>query len=317
MIDAAVAEHRDRDVSVVVAVGGGSVVDAGKAISAMLPSGRPVADFLEGVGREQHPGDKVPLIAVPTSSGTGSEATKNAVISEVGENGFKKSLRHDNFVPDLAIVDPKLAVSCPPSVTAACGMDALCQLLESYASTQASPMTDSLAHDGIRRVVRSLESACGDGAEDIEVRTDLAYGAFISGITLANAGLGVVHGIAGPLGGLFPIPHGVACGTLLGPAMGVTLERLRQDEIRYAEVLEKLATAGALFGRSSPDDVTDSCNALVEGIRELTEALALPRLADFGIRFGDVRRIAASSGNKNHPIALDEDDRYRIIRESV
>ena len=184
-IDEAVAAFRDRRISVVLAVGGGSVVDAGKAISAMLPCAGSVRSYLEGVGDREHSGEKLPFIAVPTTAGTGSEATKNAVLSSVGLDGFKASLRHDNFVPDLAVLDPELSLSCPADVSAACGMDAFCQLLESYVSTRASPLTDSLAVEGLRRAAGSLVAVCTTGADDLEARASMTHASFVSGITLA------------------------------------------------------------------------------------------------------------------------------------
>jgi alcohol dehydrogenase len=164
LIDTVVAQFRDSGIDVVCGIGGGSVIDAGKAVSAMLLHDDSVFEYLEGVGTgKQHDGDKAPFIAVPTTAGTGSEATKNAVLSEVGQDGFKKSLRHDNFVPDIAVVDPELMLPCPPLTTAASGMDALSQLLESYVSTRASKLTDSLAYDGLSCVVHNLIPACTDG----------------------------------------------------------------------------------------------------------------------------------------------------------
>src|SRR5690606_22395692 len=193
IVDAAVNEFGDFSPEVVVAIGGGSVLDAGKAISAMLPLKAGVREYLEGVGSRTHPGDKVPFIAVPTTSGTGSEATKNAVLSEVGERGFKRSLRHDRFVSDVAIVDPVLAVTCPKTVTATSGMDAFTQLLESYLSTAANPITDALALEGLRHVSRSLPLAVHDPG-NLSARCGMALASYLSGITLANAGLGLVHG---------------------------------------------------------------------------------------------------------------------------
>ena len=317
LVDEVVEEHRHNDISVVIGIGGGSAVDAGKAVSAMLTCEGPVTGYLEGVGNQRHPGQKIPFIAVPTTSGTGSEATKNAVLSRVGPEGFKKSLRHDNFVPDLAVVDPELMLTCPRAVTAACGMDALCQLLESYLSTQASPLTDSLAADGLQRIIQNLETACGEGSRDVEVRSQMAYAAFISGVALANAGLGAIHGMAAPIGGFFPIPHGVVCGSLLGPAVRVTIESLRKNPDQNRTALAKLAIAGSFFGDGSVGDIAGCCEALVGGIYELTKKLGIPPLSEYGVTRSDCDRIIEKAGNKNHPATLDADEMRKVLQERI
>jgi alcohol dehydrogenase class IV len=205
-IDSAVSKFRNQKTDAVVAIGGGSVIDAGKAISAMLGTRESVLEFLEGVGIKTHSGVKVPFIAVPTTSGTGSEATKNAVISRVGKEGFKRSLRHDNFVPDVALVDPELTVSCSPEITAASGMDCFTQLTEAYFSTKSNPFTDALALEGIKSIKTSLKESYINGG-NIEARTGMSFAALTSGICLANAGLGAVHGFASSIGGMYNIPH--------------------------------------------------------------------------------------------------------------
>jgi len=206
MVDEAVRDYRG--IEIVLGIGGGSVLDAAKAIAGLLPHGNSVMDHLEGVGKGiAYQGPSTPFIAVPTTAGTGSEATKNAVLSRQDtETGFKKSFRHDCLVPQVAIVDPNLLASCPPDLLAANGMDAFTQLLESYLSTNANPLTDALALSGM--------TAFRDGFFAGE-RSQLAYAALLSGITLAQTGLGSVHGLASPLGAFFPCPHGVVCGTLL------------------------------------------------------------------------------------------------------
>jgi alcohol dehydrogenase len=307
-VDEMVSRFRERGIQVVLAVGGGSVADAGKAISAMLPQDASVNEFLEGIGNRTHNGEKLPFIAVPTTSGTGSEATKNAVLSEVGPQGFKKSIRHDRFVPDVAVIDPELMLSCPPAVSAACGMDAFTQLLESYVSTRASPFTDALAYSGLSFLKDSLVPACTTEGEDIEKRVAMAYASLVSGITLANAGLGVVHGLASPIGGLFSIPHGVVCGTLVGAETRVNIERLRGQEQKDSIALRKYAEIGALLsGRDyREEDILPCCDLLIERIDSWTETLAIPRLSEYGILASDLDRIARSAGNKNNPVALSE-----------
>jgi alcohol dehydrogenase class IV len=310
VVDSAVSAYRDRAIEVVVAVGGGSVIDAGKAISAMLTQDAPVKEFLEGVGTREHPGHKVPFIAVPTTSGTGSEATKNAVLSRVGPQGFKKSLRHDRFVPDLAVIDPELMLSCPADVSAACGMDALTQLLEAYVSPKASPLTDALATSGLEYLMDSLIPVCTTEAGHLGKRAGMACAALFSGIALANAGLGIVHGLASVIGGRFPAPHGVVCGTLVGTATRLNLKALRNLGEAGVPGLMKYARIGALInGQAFREEDTDRCaDLLVSKIEEWTEALNLPRLGQYGMGPGDVDPIAEAAGNKNNPVVLSKEE---------
>ncbi len=313
LVDRIVAELRGDAPDVVVALGGGSVMDAGKAISAMLPQTESVEAFLEGVGGQSHDGRKVPFVAVPTTAGTGSEATKNAVLSRVGPDGFKASLRHDNLVPDVALIDPELALTCPAEVTAACGMDALTQLLEAYVSTKASPLTDALAWSGLSAVRDHLLAAYREGATNVAARTGMAYGALLSGMALANAGLGVVHGLAGVIGGLRPMPHGAACGTLLAAATRMNVARLKQTG---GVGLRKYAAVGRLF-EAKADDAGACCDHLVAVLTRWMDELALPRLSCFDISGALLEHIAARASNKNNPVELDAADRQALLAERV
>ena len=209
-IDQAVIRFSNIPVKLVIAIGGGSVIDSGKALSAMLFKKESVTDYLEGVGNLVHPGNKIPFIAVPTTSGTGSEATKNAVISHTGKNGYKRSLRHDNFIPDIALLDPELTLSCSKEQTAISGMDCFSQLIESYLSDKSFPFTDNLAIEGITAIKNYLIRSWNWG-QDLEAREGMSYAAYLSGICLTNAGLGAVHGFASSVGGIINIPHGTIC----------------------------------------------------------------------------------------------------------
>jgi alcohol dehydrogenase class IV len=305
-VDDTVSQFRGRGMQVVLAAGGGSVVDAGKAISAMLTQDASVYEFLEGVGNRTHDGEKLPFVAVPTTSGTGSEATKNAVLSRVGPQGFKKSIRHDRFVPDVAVIDPELMLSCPPEVSAACGLDAFTQLLESYVSTHANPFTDALAYSGLSFLKDSLVPVSTVEGQSIGKRAAMAYAALVSGITLANAGLGVVHGLASPIGGLFSIPHGVVCGTLVGAETRVNVEKLRGPGQGNRVVLKKYAEIGALLSGKAfrEGEIESCCDLLIEKIDGWIETLAIPRLSEYGVRASDLDGIARSAGNKNNPVSL-------------
>ena len=311
-IDTAVEQYKESKPDVVVAIGGGSVIDAGKAISAMLVSPEKITTYLEVVGSQTPPGIKIPFIAVPTTSGTGSEATKNAVITEIGTNGFKSSLRHSNYIPDLAIIDPELQLNCPLRQTACSGMDAFTQLLESYLSTEANPMTDALALDGIDYINQSLIHLVKDNPADIQNRSKMAYAAWLSGITLANAGLGTVHGFASSIGSRFEIPHGVVCGTLMAETNRITLEKLANSgNEKY--LLNKFATVGRIL--STKRNGTDAYFAylLIDLLIQMTEKLGIPRLSEFGISHQDLEKLAEQTSNKNNPVKLSTVDLKEIL----
>lgn len=313
LIDAAVASGRMVGVDMVIAIGGGSVIDTGKAVSAMLLQDYPVERFIEGrPGFLEHDGRKVPFFAVPTTSGTGSEATNNAVISRVGADGFKRSLRHPAFVPDVAVVDPELICSAPRNLTVASGMDAFTQLLEAWVSPFASPYTDLLAFHGMEYFNRSFISACSDGAKDSAVRADIAYAAFLSGVVLGNAGLGIVHGFASSVGGAFNIPHGVLCATLLAEATRENILQLQHSGSGNS-ILRKYAAAGGLLNGTPDVGVAEGCGMLVEKLEEWQDALDVPLLGVYGIGVEDVDTIASVTRSKSNPVDLQPDCLKKIL----
>ncbi len=311
LIDSVSAKFDVELIFLVVAIGGGSTVDAGKAISAMVGKQIPVMEFLEGVGTREHPGTKIPFIAVPTTSGTGSEATKNAVISQIGRGGFKRSLRHDNLVPDIAIVDPQLTLSCPPDITAATGMDCFTQLVEAFLSDKAIAYTDALAFEGIKAVKESLEKSYIDGS-GLPARSGMSFAALTSGICLANAGLGIVHGFASSIGGLFNIPHGLVCGSLMAKANEVTVRKLRGTG-QVSTPLIKYSQLGNLFsgkeGRSN-DFYTD---AFIDYLHYMNDLFHFPGFKQFGMSADDISRICLSTENKNNPVKLNKEEIEEIL----
>ncbi len=317
-VDRIVAAFHQKGIDSVLGIGGGSVLDAAKAIAGLLPKGNSVMDYLEGVGRGlDYAGPAVPFIAVPTTAGTGSEATMNAVLSEQGRDGFKKSFRHPDLVAEIAVVDPLLLTSCPPALIAANGMDAFTQLLESYLSCRANPLTDALAWSGLQAMTQHFFAAWegGDGAAARQGRAGIAYGALISGITLAQVGLGSVHGLASPLGAYFPIPHGVVCGTLIAAATERNIHSLRQRQ-PDSPALEKYARLGRLLNPG--EELTDpqAWAALITRLHEWTQRLALPRLGHYGVRASDVDSIVAGcrgGSMRTNPIVLSDDEIREII----
>ena len=315
IVDEAVRAFREENIDVVVGVGGGSALDAAKAIAGLLRPGNSVMDHLEGVGPElPYQGPATPFIAVPTTAGTGSEATKNAVLSIHGDGGFKKSFRDEQLVAAYALIDPDLLATCPPGVIAANGMDAFTQLLESYVSSRAAPFTDSLAWGGMKAARDGLPTLYVN-ATDATAREKMAYAAMISGITLAQVGLGSVHGLAAPLGAFFPIPHGVACGTLVATATQINIEALRGRAPSHP-ALDKYAQVGRLLAQRGDLAPDDARGALIDILFDWTRTLQLPTLDHYGVRPSDVPRIVANSRGssmKTNPIPLDDAEIAAIV----
>lgn len=317
LVDQAVAEHRGEALEVVVGIGGGSTLDAAKAIAGLLRTNTSVMDHLEGIGRGQpYPGPAVPFIAVPTTAGTGSEATKNAVLSRRGPEGFKKSFRDEQLVAQVALIDPELLASCTPSLLASNGMDASTQLLESWVSLRASPFTDALASSGIQAFRDGFWDAWEGNEQAAEGRARMAWASLASGITLAQAGLGSVHGLASPLGAFFPIPHGVVCGTLLGAATRVNIDVMRRRDPENI-ALQKYAEAGVLLSGRLYGTASEAQDGLVQLLDEWTERLQLPRLSHYGMDEDDFERVIANcrgGSMQTNPISLNDDEVQEILR---
>ena len=323
LVDDAVAQYKDDNFDVVVGIGGGSALDAAKAIAGLLKPANTVMDHLEGVGPElPYQGPATPLICCPTTAGTGSEATKNAVLSRHGTDGFKKSFRDDTLVAVTAIVDPDLLATCPKSVIAANGMDAFTQLLESLTSIRSNAMTAALAWSGLERFAQGfwdmwmLEGE--DGVRAQEARSHMAYASLMSGICLAQTGLGSVHGLAQPLGSLFPIPHGVVCGTLVGDATNINIRAL-SDRQPDSPALEVYARAGAML---LTDTLTGNAalDGLVRTLMDWTERLELPRLSEYGVTDTDVDRIVANSRGSSmqtNPVVLTDGEIAELVRRRL
>ena len=311
LIDQAVKKYNNDEINLVIGIGGGSVLDCGKAVSAMMYRSDSVVDFLEVVGNMEHPGTKLPYIAVPTTSGTGSEATKNAVISQIGKNGFKKSLRHDNFVPDVALIDPELTLNCPDNITAASGMDCFTQLTEAYLSDKSNSYTDALAIEGIKAIKDSLVRCYTDG-NNIEARSDMSFAALSSGICIANAGLGVVHGFASSIGGMNNIPHGLICGTLMAVSNEVNIRELRNKKNNEV-ALNKYTILGKLFvseGRKT-DEYYQDC--FINYLHNLTQKLNLKGLRDTGFKEKDIAIVCSRTELKNNPVKLTDENLSEIL----
>lgn len=315
-VDAAVSNLRDRNIDAVIGIGGGSALDAAKAIAGLLKPGNSVMNHLEGVGPElPYYGPATPFIAVPTTAGTGSEATKNAVLTLEGK--FKKSFRDDQLVAEWALVDPDLLTICPPQLIAADGMDAFTQLLESFVSTRANPMTDALARSGIMAVKDSLLSLYREQSAD--AREKMAYASLLSGICLAQTGLGSVHGLAAPLGAFFPIPHGVACGTLVATATEVNIAALKA-RLPDSPALPKYAEIGRRFAMQKGLNGDEARTYLVGTLRQWERALKLPRLSQCRLTSADFPRIVANSRGssmKTNPVVLTDAEITRILEERL
>lgn len=299
---------------VVICMGGGSAIDAGKAIAALLTDSGDIMDYLEVIGRGRNLASApAPCIAIPTTAGTGAEVTKNSVLTSP-EHKVKVSLRSPMMLPDLAVVDPELTYSMPPSITASTGLDALTQILESFVSVKSNPLTDTICLDGLKRAARSLQQACEDGSNAV-ARENMAIVSLYGGLALANSKLGAVHGFAGPMGAMFPAPHGVICARLLPFVMEVNVRVLRrlssqQLLIRYEEV------AKVLTGKS--DARAEDGTAW---IRDLCGTLDVPALSNFGITEDHFPELVAgskkASSMKGNPAKLTDEELTEILRKAV
>jgi alcohol dehydrogenase class IV len=312
---AGAATAREHGADVVAAIGGGSVIDTGKAVAMLLGNGGDPVDYLEVVGS----GRKItkpaaPCVAVPTTAGTGAEVTANAVLAAPA-HGVKASLRSPLMIPRVALVDPGLTVSCPPPVTAASGMDALTQCLEPYVSVRATPLTDGLAREGLNRAAAGLRAAFADGS-DLAARTDMAMCSLLGGMALANAKLGAVHGLAGVIGGTAAVPHGVACAALLAPVIEANIRALRSARPAHP-ALGRYADVAAVLTGNPAAAVEDS----LAWIRETVALLEIPRLAAFGISPQDADDVAAKAAGSNsmqgNPVALSHDDLRAILLQAI
>lgn len=314
LVDEITSLGRSEGIDRVLAIGGGSVLDAGKAVSAMILAEGSVTDYLEDMGTKKHSGNKIPFIAVPTTSGTGSEATKNAVLSKVGEDGYKKSLRHDRFVPDYALLDPRLSLNCPERVTAASGMDALNQLIEGYMSVKGSPLTEALALEGMENIFSALERLCLEEPGNVELRGRMAYGAYLSGIVLANTGLGYVHGFAGVIGGMLDIPHGVVCGKLNAALFEEVVRRVMEKP--QSEAFHKIMK---LSSRVFPHDSGTGSKvfALIERLYSMEEKLPLPPFSSYGADKALLKKAALLTPGKECPVSIDSETLIRIVESKI
>jgi alcohol dehydrogenase class IV len=299
----------------VVGIGGGSVLDTGKVIAALITNTGDLLDYLEVIGRgKKLSRAPVPYIAIPTTSGTGAEVTRNAVLGDL-EHRVKVSMRNPLMLPSLAVVDPVLTYSMPPDVTASTGLDALAQLMEAYVSSQANPLTDGICREGLQRAAYSLRAAYKDG-KDKTARENMSLASLFGGLALANAKLGAVHGFAGPMGGMFPLPHGLICGRLLPFVMEANVKSLlsRMSDsaslARYDEVARILT--GTIAARAADG---------VEWVKNLCIELNVPSLSRFGIKEENFPMIVEKSRNassmKGNPISLTDEELTEILRKSI
>lgn len=310
-----VARARAAGCEVVIGFGGGSAIDAAKAIAGLLTNGGELLDYLEVVGRGA-PLTKpaAPLLAIPTTAGTGAEVTRNAVLASP-EHRVKASLRSPYLLPRVALVDPELTLILPPDLTASTGMDALTQLIEPYVCPRANPVTDGVCVEGMRRAARSLRRAfeCGD---DAAAREDMALASLFGGMALANAGLGAVHGFAAPIGGMFPAPHGAVCAALLPGVMEANVRALRERAPESAALRRYDEVARLLTGRAQATAADG-----VAWVRELCAALNIARLRTWGLTEGDVagvvQKAMQASSMKANPIPLNAGELELVLRGAV
>jgi len=299
----------------VIGLGGGSALDTGKAIAVLLTNEGDPYDYLEVIGKGKRlTKPSVPYIAIPTTAGTGSEVTSNAVLTSP-EHHTKVSLRSPLMLPRLALVDPELTYTLPREITASTGLDALTQLIEAYVSIRANPLTDTICRDGIRRVARSLKNAW-ENANDTVARENMSLASLMGGLALANAGLGAAHAFAGPIGGMFPAPHGAVCACLLPHVIAVNTTALQErlpasESLRRYEEVSRILTGNE---SARPDDG-------VAWVKDLCETLQISSLASYGLNSGHIplliEKAAMASSTKNNPIRLTSDEMREILARAL
>jgi alcohol dehydrogenase class IV len=320
-VDEAVTRFHTRGIDVVVAIGGGSVIDAGKVIAALLPSGESAWEYLEEVGRgRSFEGPGLPMVAVPTTAGTGSEVTRSAVLSSPGPTGFKRSFRADALIPQVAIVDPDLLATCPRPLIAADGLDAATQLIEALTSIKSNPISDAVAWSGLHASRDGLMRWYDGPAEgNGPARAQAAYAALASGIALAQAGLGAVHGLAAAIGGLRPIPHGVICGALLAPTTAANIAALSSRApaqptlARYVEIARVL-TASPHGGDG------ELLDRLVDRLSTWRVHLGIGGLRDYGLTEADIPQVVTlcrAGSMRTNPITLDDEELHEVLERAL
>ncbi|MDQ4079290.1 MAG: iron-containing alcohol dehydrogenase [Gemmatimonadota bacterium] len=313
LVECGVERARAERCDVVVALGGGSVIDAGKAVAALLTE--PLRAYLEVIGAGQPLTKRsAPFIAIPTTAGTGAEVTRNAVLM-VEEARVKVSLRSPLMLAAVALIDPELTYALPPAITASTGLDALTQCIEPFVTPQANPLTDALAREGMRRVAYGLRRAYRDGS-DVDARRDMAVASLCGGLALANAKLGAVHGFAAPLGGMFPIPHGTACARLL-PSVVETNVRALEARARGSSALARYDEVAQLLTGNANARAHDG----VAWLAELVGEIAVPRLAVYGVTQADIPRIIEqarrASSMQGNPIPLTNEELAEVLSVAI
>jgi alcohol dehydrogenase class IV len=311
----AAGKARAENCELVIGFGGGSALDAAKAISALLTNDGALGDYLEVIGRGQPLArPAAPCIAIPTTAGTGSEVTRNAVLAS-REHRVKVSLRSVHLLPRIALVDPELTDTLPPAITATTGLDALTQLIEPYVSPRATPFTDALCTEGIRRAARSLRRAVDHG-DDTAARDDLALASLFGGLALANAGLGAVHGFAGPIGGMFPAPHGAVCAALLSQVIDANLAALRARAPKNTR-LDRYDDVARLLTGNPHATATEGAR----WVQDLVSTLPIPTLRHYGVTRSDfpalIEASAKASSMRANPIVLTPAELEAILERAL
>ncbi len=318
-VDHGVERAQEVKAEIIIAIGGGSTIDLGKAIAGLVTNTGSAKNYLEIIGK----GKKIieqplPLIAIPTTAGTGTEVTENAVILS-REDKLKASIRNPLLIPKVAIIDPELMVSLPKEITASCGLDALTQLIEAFTSNKSQPITDSLAILGIQKATESLIRTFDEG-NDLDAREDMAFASLLSGICLANAGLGALHGLAGSIGGMFNIPHGIICGALLSSTIEQNIIKLL-SQVPYSHKLSKYVRLGEIVSEHPFETMREAVTNIIGYTRNITKILEIPKLAKFGFKQSEFKAIITqakkSSSMGYNPVELSDEQLTEILLQAL